>query len=225
MLASLPVPPPEGACVLTGCIADAPRTEGGFTYATLYDAACNGDSVRGRIQIRFPAEKAKGLKCGDIISSEAALRIPQKQAGSFDARAYYLSMGITALAYSRNAPSVRAHRIDLRYRLCSLRTRIAAVLDAAFGTEAPLARALLLNDKALLPEAAYAAFRDAGVAQKESWSPTENRLAGAASRSTSKASASAEAMSYRRRKSGAPSAERDMTDARTSDGGKPARTQ
>lgn len=164
MLASLPVPPPEGACVLIGCIADAPRTEGGFTYATLYDAACNGDSVRGRIQIRFPAEKAKGLKCGDIISSEAALRIPQKQAGSFDARAYSLSMGITALAYSRNAPSVRAHRIDLRYRLCSLRTRIAAVLDAAFGTEAPLARALLLNDKALLPEAAYAAFRDAGVA-------------------------------------------------------------
>ena len=149
MLASFPVPPPEGACVLTGCIADAPRTEGGFTYATLYDAACNGDSVRGRIQIRFPAKKAKGLKCGDIISSEAALRIPQKQAGSFDARAYYLSMGITALAYSRNAPSVRAHRIDLRYRLCSLRTRIAAVLDAAFGTEAPLARALLLNDKAL----------------------------------------------------------------------------
>ena len=73
-------------------------------------------------------------------------------------------MGITALAYSRNAPSVRAHRIDLRYRLCALRTRIAAALDAAFGTEAPLARALLLNDKALLPEAAYAAFRDAGVA-------------------------------------------------------------
>ena len=89
MLASLPLPPPEGACVLTGCIADAPRTEGGFTYATLYDAACNGDSVRGRIQIRFPAEKAKGLKGGDIISSEAALRIPQKEAGSFDARAYY----------------------------------------------------------------------------------------------------------------------------------------
>ena len=73
MLASFPVPPPEGACVLTGCIADAPRTEGGFTYATLYDAACNGNSVRGRIQIRFPAEKAKGLKCGDIISIKKPL--------------------------------------------------------------------------------------------------------------------------------------------------------
>ena len=63
------------------------------------------------------------------------------------------------------------------------------------------------------------------VAQKESWRPTENRLAGAASSNTSSASASAEAISYLRSKSGAPSAARDITEARTREGGNPTSTQ
>ena len=164
MLAALPTLPPEGACTLTGCISEAPVTKDGFTYALLYESARDGVPIDGRVQVRFPAEKARKLSCGDVISAAVTLRLPEAQSSTFDARAYYLSSGVTALAYARTAPRITAHRINLRYRLSALRTRLASALEEAFGTEAPLARALLLGDKALLPEETYALFRDTGTA-------------------------------------------------------------
>lgn len=164
MLAALPAPLPEGACTLSGCVVDTPTAKGDFSYVLLYGVTCDGVPVSGRILVRFPAGKVRKLKCGDVISAGATLRVPRSEGGSFDARAYYLSTGVVALAYAHSAPTVHAHRIDLRYRLAALRTRMLSTLDAAFGTQAPLARALLLNDKALLPKEMYAAFRDAGAA-------------------------------------------------------------
>ena len=164
MRAALPAPPPEGICMLSGCIADTPTAENGVSYVLLYDAACDGIPIHGRVQVRFPAASAKTLACGDVLSVKAVLWIPESAGSSFDAKAYYLSLGITALASAQGAPEVSARRIDLRYFLATLRTYVLTSLDAAFGPQAPLARALLLNDKALLPESVYAAFRDAGAA-------------------------------------------------------------
>ncbi len=166
MLAALPALPAEGACTLTGCIAETPAAKRGYVYVLLYDAVSDGSSVEGRVQVRFAEQDAEKLKCGDVISLSASLRIPGagRAGSSFDARAYYLSEGVSTLAYARGAPTVLAHRIDLRYRLAKLREEAGALIGAAFGTEAPLARALLLNDRTLLPEEAYSAFRDAGAA-------------------------------------------------------------
>ena len=36
MLAALPTLPPEGACTLTGCVAEAPVTKDGFTLSLIH---------------------------------------------------------------------------------------------------------------------------------------------------------------------------------------------
>ncbi len=165
MTAALPVLPPEGEYVITGTLAEEPEASSGHTQAVLYAVSLDGQPLSGRLCIRLPKAAKDKLHTGDTVTVPASVRIPEKTPDQgFDPRAYYLSEGITALAYAKELPQELSHRIGPNYRLAQLRSRINESLILAYVDEAPLAAALLMNDKTYLAEDVAESFRNAGVA-------------------------------------------------------------
>lgn len=165
MAAALPTLPQEGEYEVKGTLAAEAEAKQDHTLAVLYGVTLDGKPLSGRVQIRLPKDAAKKLQTGDTVCVFASLRIPEKTPGSsFDPRAYYLSEGITALAYTKAIPKALSHRIGPNYRLAAFRMQMHNALSLAYGEEAPLAAALLMNDKSFLSDDVQDAFRGAGVA-------------------------------------------------------------
>ena len=165
-----PEPFTRSKASVTGVICAEPRRYEKSVCLILTDVTVNGEAYPHRLRLYVyerGEEQLGDCLYGDILAAEGvAIRAPKERSGIFDTdqRRVLWRSGIGATASCDVAKTVlRAGGASPLRLAAQLRAALIARLDALFGEDAPLARALLLGDKTALSDEEYDAFRDAGI--------------------------------------------------------------
>lgn len=171
MPAAQPVLPPEGSCAVTATVDGEPtvRESDGRVAVYLKYVELPGVSGRNRAYWTYwPQTPDEPLPVdGQQVSFTGNVYhpMPQRNPHGFDFRLYLLqkgvSLGISGCDGVKLTPGGQRMPASLLIRA---RQAIRARLEALLSDQAPLAEALLLNDKSDLPEDVAESFRTAGVA-------------------------------------------------------------
>ncbi len=136
---------------------------------TLSDVTLDGAPLEGRLRLYvYGTDALDRFAYGQrICASGVNVRVPdgQNNPGGFDFRAYLWRSGVSMTGSS--APEKIEVLSEGRGLVCAIyrvRTRLAARVDALFGEQADVMRALLLGDRALVTEETYDDFRTTGIA-------------------------------------------------------------
>lgn len=156
-----PVAPAASSGLLTGRIAEPPEREGQAQVVLLDQAALDGTSIRGRVQLTLSG--APWLAYGQELLVQSRLRTPDA-----DWLYYDRYQGIACLAQGDAATlQVEPAQRDAYGLLLDLRTSVAARIDALFPNpeHASLARGILLGGSLAQTEGqTVEQFRAVGIA-------------------------------------------------------------
>lgn len=160
-----------GKYEVEGTVAAAPavQTDKVRVVLTLSDVTLDGSPLEGRLRLYvYGTDALDRFAYGQrICASGVNAKVPdgQNNPGGFDFRAYLWRSGVSMTGSSTPAKTVVLSEgqgfVSAIYRL---RVRLAARVDALFGEQADVMRALLLGDRALITEETYDDFRTTGIA-------------------------------------------------------------
>lgn len=153
----------SGTKTVTGHIAAEPFVNDyGSTVCVLEDVRMDGKACGG---IRLYAPAFPQLKSGDVIETEAEVKIPAgvRNPGGFDEKLYLLSEGIEYKAYAQSV-TVTGSRVSSSSFMADMRGSLCRVIDEVFAPDtSAVAKGMLLGDKQSLDEDTFGAFRDTGM--------------------------------------------------------------
>jgi competence protein ComEC len=122
--------------------------------------------VSGGAYVWIEDESAFALEPGDWIELNARVLLPQEQRnpGGFNARAWSLARGdFCTILCDRPITLLRSSGFSVARATARLRGSIGRRMDALFGSESPIARAMVLGDRETLPSEWRDAFARTGI--------------------------------------------------------------
>ena len=160
-----------GKYEVEGTVAAVPSVQAVKVRAvlTLSDVTLNGAPLDGRLRLYvYGTDALNRFAYGQRIrASGVNVKVPdgQNNPGGFDFRAYLWRGGVSMTGSSTPVKTaVLSEGRGIVSAIYRLRARLAARVDALFGDQADVMRALLLGDRALVTEETYDDFRTTGIA-------------------------------------------------------------
>ncbi len=157
-------------CV-TGKAADR-NLSGTWTVLVLEDVRIEqgpySGEMLGQLQVYLPLdmELEAPMAVGNHLTiwGECTAFEPDRNPGEFDFRLYYRSMKLNYRIFGERCRIVDGHQDVYRETLRRIAVRAGTVLDQAAGEDAGIFRALMLGDKADLPEEVRRLYQENGIA-------------------------------------------------------------
>lgn len=158
---------PNGDVALTGRIAEARTTKGGFASFVLDDVYIGDTAIDGKVALTAWSKGTSG-KAGDTLSATAEFSRPQPSLyyGGFNARSWYMMNGIRFIAYAAKPNVTAAARGETIFDLPGRARQYAEdVLNKYLSPDnASLVAALLSGDTSGISSETKRDFIDLGLA-------------------------------------------------------------
>ena len=160
-----------GKYTVEGTVAVVPsvQTDKVRVVLTLSEVTLDGAPLEGRLRLYvYGTDALDRFAYGQRVrASGVNAKVPdgQNNPGGFDFRAYLWRGGVSMTGSSTpEKTEVLSEGRGLLSAIYRVRARLAARVDALFGKQADVMRALLLGDRALVTEETYDDFRATGIA-------------------------------------------------------------